>query len=159
MPNLRYNANKKGNNLILSRNILNSPKYKENEIFFPREMNTSSSIKFNNRIKNKEKSPLISHSIDIINNNPYNNKKRSLQIIIRGEKDKDRVINKNNDNTDDNFLINKYYNILPINFKLSGKQEMKLKNKYNNRKLSCFSEQKNILNSLEKNSCYHNGNI
>ena len=159
LPNLRYNANKKGNNLILSRNILNSPKYKENEIFFPREMNTSSSIKFNNRIKNKEKSPLISHSIDIINNNPYNNKKRSLQIIIRGEKDKDRVINKNNDNTDDNFLINKYYNILPINFKLSGKQEMKLKNKYNNRKLSCFSEQKNILNSLEKNSCYINNNI
>ena len=161
IKNLKYNLNKK--NLILSRNILNNLNYEEKEVFSQGDMNNSLSHKYinndycnkilskkcSNDIKYFEESPLITHSIDIINNNPYNNK-RFLRLVNLRRKDINKCINKNYDNTEENFFIKKNNNLSPINFKLNNKKEVKLKNII--RKLS-FDNNESI-NFLEKNNNY-----
>ena len=167
--NMRYNLNNKiTNNLILSRNILNNLNYEENEIFSPRGMNTSPrnkiinkdynigelSNKLSNSRKYLEENPLISHSIDIIKNNPYNKSHRFLKLVSPKKKSINKVINENNDNTEDNFFLKKYNNISPINFKLSSKLDIKLKNNYSNKKFSLDIKRKDFINSVEKKNNY-----
>ena len=148
-PNKRYNSDKKMN-LKISKNILN---YEDNEIYSPKYINTVRSnkfissnynkctpIKFNSDRKFIGGSPLISHSIDIINNNPYN-KLRFIKNINKRENELNKILNKNNEDSDDNYFIKKNINLSPINF--NKRQEKKLKIKFNIRKLSYDNQEEN----------------
>ena len=144
----RYNSNKKIN-VIISRNFLNDIKYDDNEVFSPTYVNTVRSNKFiNNDNNNYNKctplkcnndrkflgcSPLVSHSIDIIKNNPYN-KSKFINTLL----------NKKKENTEDNNFDKKNINLSPINF--NNLQEIKSENK---RKLSLENN---------KNKLYLNNN-
>ena len=151
-PNKRYNSDKKMN-LKISKNILNVINYEDNEIYSPKYINTVRSnkiinnnynkctpIKFNNNRKFIGGSPLISHSIDIINNNPYN-KLRFIKNINKREKELNRILNKNNEDSDDSYFIKKNINLSPINF--NKRQEKKFKIKFNIRKLSYDNQDEN----------------
>ena len=87
-PNMRYNSDKKVNlNLKITKNILDTINYEDREIYTPQYIDTVRSNKFINNNYNKRNpnkinserkflggSPLVTHSLDIINNNPYNKK-------------------------------------------------------------------------------------
>jgi len=150
--NKRYNSNKKIN-IILSRNVLNEINYDDNEVLSPKYMNTARSNKFINNNYNKctpikfggarkflGGSPLVSHSIDIINNNPYN-KRKFMKIENKRESVINKLLNKNNEETDDNLFGKNYMGLSPININL--KQEIKFKN---HRKLSYEKNNENELN-------------
>ena len=144
--NLRYNSNKKIN-VKLSRNIYNELNYDENELHSPKYTNTVRANKFINNNYNKFTpnkfddnrkfiggSPLVSHSIDIINNNPFN-KKRFIKILNKREDDINKILNKNNEDFIKDIIFNrKNINISPIKF--NKKLDKKKINIYNIRKLS-----------------------
>ena len=141
--NLRYNSDKK-KNVKLSYNELN---YDENELHSPKYTNTVRANKFINNNYNKFTpikfddnrkfiggSPLVSHSIDIINNNPFN-KKRFIKILNKREDDINKILNKNNEDFIKDIIFNrKNINISPIKF--NKKLDKKKINIYNIRKLS-----------------------
>ena len=146
--NLRYNPNKK-NNKKISKNILNEINSDDNEAFSHKYMNTAKVNKFlsNNfnkctpsKFKNNRKfiggspfSPLAYHSIDIINNNPTN-EKLFIKIVKKKENDIKQLLKKNFEDTGDNIIIKKNFNISPISF--NNRNEEKLKGNYSARKLS-----------------------
>ena len=144
--NLRYNSDKKIN-VKLSRNINKELNYDEKELLSPKYINTVRANKFINNNYNKFTpvkcddnrkfiggSPLVSHSIDIINNNPFN-KKRFKKIVIKRESDIYKILNKNNEDfIKDSIFHRKNINISPIKF--NKKLHEKNKNKYNIRKSS-----------------------
>lgn len=146
--NMKHNSDKRMN-LKISRNISKELKYEDNEYlshkyintvrnnnkFISEKYNNCSPIKFNKNRKFIEGSPLVSHSIDIINNNPYN-KKRFIKIVNKRENDINKILNKNNNNEDfiEENILHKNINISPINF--NNRYDKKTKNNYIIRKLS-----------------------
>ena len=59
---------------------------------------------------------MVSHSIDIINNNPFN-KKRFIKILNKRENDINKILNKNNEDfIKDKIFTRKNINISPIKF-------------------------------------------
>ena len=106
-----YNSNKKIN-LIISRNFLNEIIYDDNKVLSPKYMNTARSnkfinnnykkctpIKFGGDVKFLGGGPLVSHSIDLINNNPYN-KRKFIKIENKRESVINKLLNKNTLNKD-----------------------------------------------------------
>ena len=162
--NLRYNPNSnKKNNKKISKDILNEINSDDNEIFSHKYMNTAKSKFFNNnynkctpsKLNNDRKfiggspfSPLVYHSIDIIKNNPTN-KKLFIKIVKKKENDIKQLLNKNFEDTGDNFIIKKDVKISPISF--NNRNEEKLKGNYSARKLSY----EDFLNDLKNKNNYN----
>ena len=91
-------------------------------------------------------SPLVSHSIDLINNNPYN-KRKFIKIENKRGSVINKLLNENSENTDDNLFGKNNMDLSPINVNL--KQEIKVKNR---RK---YSYEKNNENELNYNQNYN----
>ena len=146
--NVRYYSNKKINRKM-SRNFLKEINNDDNDFFSLKYISTVKSNKFlinnyNNcnpnkfskerkMIENSPLSPLVSHSIDIINNNPYN-KKRFIKIANKRENEITKILNKKSQETGDNFFIHKNFNISPIHF--NNKNDEKLKGNHSSRKVT-----------------------
>ena len=142
LENMKYNSDKRMNSK-LSRNIFKEIKNDNIELLSPKYINTVRSNKFINnnytkwtptKCEDNRKfiggSPLVCHSIDIINNNPSNNK-RFIKIVNKRQNDINRILNKiDEDFIKDNFFFKKNINLSPIKF------NKKFKNKYSIRKIS-----------------------
>ena len=162
-PNIRYNSDKKIN-VKISKNIINEINYDDNEIYTPKYINTVRNNKFMNNNYNKKMpnkfnierkflggSPLVSHSLDIINNNPYN-KRKFIKSLNHRVNDINKILYKNNEYTEETYFIKKNINISPINF--NSRQEKKIKNK-NIRKID--DEDYLNLDDLKKKKNYKKG--
>ncbi len=145
--NMRYYSNKRVNKKI-SKNILNEMNNEDNNDY-SFKLYTAKSNKFINnnynrcvpmKFKNNRKylggspfSPLVSHSIEIINNNPFN-KKKLMKIINKRDNEIKTILNKNIEDSEDVNYIKKNWNISHINSTITN--EEKPKNNFNERRLS-----------------------
>jgi serine/threonine protein phosphatase PrpC len=159
--NMRYYSNKKINkkkpkNASNDDDIIN-----DNDLFSLKLFSTKTNKFINNnynrcvpmKFKNNRKyigdspfSPLVSHSIDIINNNPFN-KKRLMKIINKRDNEIKKLLNKNIEDSEVDF-IKKNWNISHI--KVNDTNEEKLKGNNSERRLSYMKNNQNdsdILNN------------
>ncbi len=146
--NIRYYLNKKINKKM-SRNFLKEINNDDNDFFSLKYISTVKSNKFLNNnynkcspnrfskdrkiIENSPLSPLVSHSIDIIKNNPYN-KKLFIKNVNKRENEIKKLLYKKTQETGDNFFIHKNFNISPIHF--NNKNDEKLKGNLSSKKVS-----------------------
>ena len=150
--NIKYNdklkVNQK-NNKTISRNSIKDQD--DSDIFSPQFNSTSRSnkiinINYNrytpkkklvNRKSVREGGTLITHSIEIINNNPYN-VKRFIKNVNKRENEINKLLKKNSEDSSGKFFIKKHINLSPLN--LNNRYENKSNhNSYSNKKSSLLS--------------------
>jgi hypothetical protein len=87
--------------------------------------------KFNHIKSIKGRDQVISHSIDVLNNNQNNNVRRFIKNVYRKENNIKNLLRRRNEDSTNNFYIKKQINMSPIqikyfNFQINSNQKKPL---------------------------------
>ena len=102
--------------------------------------------KFNNIQSIKRRDQVISHSIDILNNNQNNNVRRFLKNLYRKENNIKNLLRRRNEDSTNNFYIKKKINMNPL--EINNRYDIKTINRYDNRKINIMNNELDSSNNL-----------
>ena len=143
---------------IISRNISKELIQEEDCDIFSYQINSeqrSNTINNNSRLTprkfNHIKSirggdQVISHSIDVLNNNQNNNVSRFIKNVYKKENNIKNLLKRRYEDSTNNFYIKKKINMSPI--QINNRYDVKTINRYDNRKINIMNNELDSSNNL-----------